>query len=63
MYKNKYRKYQNDFDDKIQKELRENNCVKLSKQAAKKLERNGLASWSSAEQGWWKRLWRKICKK
>lgn len=75
MYKDNYRKHQNDFDDKIQKELRKNNCVKLSKQAAKSLERNGLASWEQTKakfnlceptfqkKSWWKRLWRKIFKK
>ena len=75
MYKDNYKKYWNDFDDKIQKELRKNNCVKLSKKAAKNLERNGLASWDKGHGGivwdgqkntknsWWKRLWRKICKK
>lgn len=75
MYKDNYKKYWNDFDDKIQKELRKNNCVKLSKKAAKNLERNGLASWDKGRGGivwddrkntknsWWQRLWRKICKK
>lgn len=63
MYKDNYKKHWNDFDDKIQKELRKNNCVKLSKRAAKNLERNGLASWEPVKQSWWERLWRRIFKK